>query len=86
MKQTFKTLRKGNVEIIYSQDHFEKKHVTARSLRNGRIEWKCNICGKKFTAMNHRADEARMKAWNCAESHFDDTKNTVRNKEICKNL
>lgn len=76
MKQTFSNVKGGKtIEIIYSRDHLELGHVQAKSLRNGRVQWKCNICGKKFTssALYGLQDNARMRAWGCAESHFDDT-------------
>jgi len=76
MKETFRNVKGGRTrEIIFSKDHLEVGNVRARSLRNSRVEWACTICGKKFTSstLYGAQDNARMKAWGCAESHSDYT-------------
>ena len=71
MKEKFST-RKGPVEKVYSVDHLEAKNVIGFSSRKGGkmvVCWKCNICGKIFSSSFDRQDVARMKSWDCAESH-----------------
>lgn len=69
LKQTFTNVRGRTYEKEYKTDHLEEGNVVASSLRGGKVRWTCKLCGRKFTSGWYEQQAARMKAWDCAESH-----------------
>ena len=67
--QVFKNVRGTTYKKAYSVNHLEAGNVQAKSLRGGKVQWICKTCGKKHTSGWYQQDAARMKAWDCAESH-----------------